>query len=72
MDGETLSQSLVYNLTYTVQVHRFVQPLTLALILLLFGMAVYSAGGFVKVQKRKMNSPGFSRGSPCGELQDLA
>lgn len=62
MDGEILSQSLVYNLTYTVQVHRFAQPLILALILLLFGMAVYSAGGFVKAQKRKNELPRLQQG----------
>ena len=71
MDGETLSQSLVYNLTYTVQVHRFVQPLILALILLLFGMAVYSAGGFVKVQKRKNELPRLQQGITMRRIAGL-
>lgn len=53
MDGETLSQSLVYNLTYTVQVHRFVQPLILALILLLFGGRVQCRRICKSAEKRK-------------------
>lgn len=48
MDGVPVEKSLVYNLTYTVQVHQFQKPLLAALILLLMGLGVYAAGGFVK------------------------
>ncbi len=46
-DGVPLSQSLVYNLTYTVQVHHYQKPVLIGLILLFVGIGVYSVGGFV-------------------------
>lgn len=46
LDGERLSKSLVYNLTYTVNVHHFLKPLLIGLLLFLFGVGVYGAGGF--------------------------
>lgn len=46
LDGEKLSKSLVYNLTYTVNVHHFLKPLLIGLLLFLFGVGVYGAGGF--------------------------
>lgn len=48
VDGTELEKSLVYNLTYTVQVHRFQKPFLAGLILFLMGLGVYAAGGFVK------------------------
>lgn len=52
LDGKLLEKSLVYNLTYTAQVHQFQKPVMTGLILLLFGIGVYGAGGFVKREKR--------------------
>ena len=58
MDGESIEKSLVYNLTYTVMVHRFQKPMLIGLILLLGGIGVYGAGGFVRpVKKEKMKLP---------------
>ena len=57
INGKALTQSLVYNLTYTVQVHRFGQPLLVALILLLAGVGIYSCGGFSKKRKEKVSLP---------------
>ncbi|MCD8248287.1 MAG: DUF2142 domain-containing protein [Lachnospiraceae bacterium] len=51
IDGSYLEQSLVYNLTYTVQTHRVLQPILIGLILLLAGVGVFSAGGFVRLQR---------------------
>lgn len=48
LDGEKLSKSLVYNLTYWVSVHQYQKPLLTALILFLAGVGVCGAGGFVK------------------------
>ena len=53
MDGESIEKSLVYNLTYTVMVHRFQKPMLIGLILLLGGIGVYGAGGFVSCQRKK-------------------
>lgn len=52
VDGVLLSKSLVYNLTYTIQVHSYQKPLFIGLILFLFGLGVYGAGGFAAVEKR--------------------
>ncbi len=52
VDGAPLSKSLVYNLTYTIQVHQYQKPLFAGLILFLFGLGVYGAGGFAAVEKR--------------------
>lgn len=52
LDGERLSKSLVYNLTYTVKVHHFQKPLLIGLLLFLFGVGVYGVGGFEKRSKR--------------------
>lgn len=52
MDGVPLSKSLVYNLLYTVQVHQYQTPAAVGLLLLLFGVGVYGAGGF-SVRKNK-------------------
>lgn len=52
LDGEKLSKSLVYNLMYPVQVHRYQKPFFAALILFLFGVGVFCAGGFVKRDSR--------------------
>jgi len=46
LDGVAVEKSLVYNLTYTVQVHQVQKPLLVGLILLLMGLGVYAAGGF--------------------------
>lgn len=53
LDGEPLEKSLIYNLIYTVQVHRFQKPIFLGLILMLFGVGVYGAGGLVKPERRE-------------------
>ncbi len=45
MDGVSLDQSLVYNLSYTVQRHRVLQPVLIGMILMLAGIGVYSVGG---------------------------
>lgn len=52
VDGVLLSKSLVYNLIYTVQVHQYRKPLFTGLILFLFGLGVYGAGGFAAVKRR--------------------
>lgn len=58
MDGGSIEKSLVYNLTYTVMVHRFQKPMLIGLILLLGGIGVYGAGGFVQpVKKEKIKLP---------------
>ncbi|MCC8163132.1 MAG: DUF2142 domain-containing protein [Lachnospiraceae bacterium] len=66
MDGVLVGQSLVYNLTYTVQTHRVLQPLLIGLILLLAGVGVCSVGGFAGGQREKKKkvrdeSAGFTR-----------
>ena len=53
-NGIPLDKSLVYNLTYMVQVHEYQKPLFAGIILFLFGLGVYGAGGFTK--------PAFGRG----------
>lgn len=59
MNGEALEKSLVYNLTYTVQVHEYQKPLLIGLILFLAGLGIYGAGGLAgplfheKREKRK-------------------
>lgn len=52
MDGVPLTKSLVYNLTYTVQVHQYGKPAVVGLMLLLFGVGVYGAGGFSRQKKK--------------------
>lgn len=47
-EGEELSKSLVYNLTYQVKVHQYQKPILVALILFLAGVGVCAAGGFEK------------------------
>ncbi len=66
MDGSSLEQSLVYNLTWTKQTHRVLQPILIGLILLLAGIGVFSAGGFAKLQrvekkKSRDASAGFTK-----------
>ena len=56
-DGVLLEKSLVYNLTYPVWVHQYQKPLGVGLILLLFGIGIYGAGGFSwESAKRKRRS----------------
>lgn len=52
LDGVPIQKSLVYNLLYTRQVHQYQKPLFAGLILLLFGVGVYGAGGFAMPEKR--------------------
>lgn len=55
-DGALLEKSLVYNLTYPVWVHQYRKPVTTGLILLLFGIGIYGAGGFRRPERRKKGS----------------
>lgn len=57
LNGISLEKSLVYNLTYPVWVHQYQKPLGTGLILLLFGIGVFGAGGF---------SEGFGRRKQAG------
>lgn len=52
LDGTLISRSLVYNLTYTVQVHQYQRPVLIGLILFLFGTGIYGAGGFVRKERK--------------------
>lgn len=52
MDQEPLSKNLVYNLVYGIWVRQYQKPLFLGLLLILFGVGVYSAGGLVKVDRK--------------------
>ncbi len=45
-DGQALEKSLVYNLIYTVNVHRVGRPVMVGLILFLFGLGICSAGAW--------------------------
>lgn len=56
IDGIFTEKSLVYNLIYTVSVHRVQKPLCTGLILFLAGLGVYGAGGFSLVEYRKRRS----------------
>lgn len=53
VDGTLLEKSLVYNLIYTVQVHQIRKPLLIGLILLLAGIGVYGAGGFIRSERKR-------------------
>lgn len=52
-DGQALEKSLVYNLIYTVDVHEYQKPVLVALILFLFGLGIYGAGGIQRTQKHE-------------------
>lgn len=68
MDGGSIEKSLVYNLTYTVMVHRFQKPMLIGLILLLGGIGVYGAGGFVRpVKKEKIKAAKEKRQSSTSD-----
>lgn len=56
VDGVPLPKSLVYNLLYTIQVHQYQRPLFMGLILFLFGMGIYGAGGFAAMERRQGRS----------------
>lgn len=49
---EPVPESLIYNLIYAVKVHRVRGPVLTGLILLLFGVGVYGAGGFARPERR--------------------
>lgn len=61
LNGEPLSKSLVYNLTYEVKVHQYKKPMFIGVILFLVGVGVYGAGGFVlrERQSRRKVRPDF-------------
>ena len=65
LDGARQEKSLVYNLTYTVQIHRIWQPLAIGILLALGGLGVCAAGGFVfqrkEIEKKKQKSAGGRR-----------
>ena len=46
LDGALLTKSLVYNLTYTIKVHQYQRPILIGMILFLFGIGIYGAGGW--------------------------
>lgn len=52
-DGGLLEKSLVYNLIYPVWVHQYQKPFGAGMILLLFGIGIYGAGGFRRIEKGK-------------------
>lgn len=56
LDGKALEKSLVYNLIYTVQIHQYRKPIMVGAVLLLFGIGVYGAGGFVKGTRKEKKS----------------
>ncbi len=58
MDGVLLTKSLVYNLVYAVQVHQYGKPAAAGLMLLLFGVGVYGAGGFSLQRKKREKRTG--------------
>ncbi len=53
LDGKALEKSLIYNLTYTVQIHQYQKPILFGVLLFLLGAGVYSAGGFVRPEKKR-------------------
>lgn len=50
--GQAVDKSPIYNLSYKAAAHRFQGPLTAGLILLLLGIGVYGAGGFVRKERK--------------------
>ena len=57
LDGVRQEKSLVYNLTYTVRIHRVWQPLAVGVLLLLGGLGVYAANGFSFRKEKGQKSP---------------
>lgn len=55
-DGKALEKSLVYNLIYTVSVHEYKKPMMYALMLFVFGLGIYGAGGIRKAEKKKKSA----------------
>lgn len=73
LDGVKLDKSLVYNLTYAVWIHQYQKPVLTGLILLLFGIGVYGAGGFATGKKEKKKERAFGMAVPSGrQLMALA
>lgn len=53
LNGRLLPNNLIYNLIDIVWVHRYREPVFAGLILMLFGVGIYGAGGFVKDRSGK-------------------
>ena len=72
LDGVRQEKSLVYNLTYTVQIHRIWQPLAVGTLLLLGGIGIYAVNGFSFRRERFRKLPEDRKGFPRPNRRQIA